>query len=249
MGASRLVSTPIMENIRLQSEMSDDFLSYTDTQQWTKLAADANATVAIEASDDGILKLNTGDLTDNNEAAVRTTNKLWTFTANTTLVAESGIQFTQGDTNKANIAFGMSSAIGANWLLDNGGGPAASQSAMMVYTIDGSTYLKCCSQVGTNQTISTSTAVPSGNVTLRVEGEAQPDGSVDVCFFYKDSTSSGILKDSTTGLPIKHKILSNDVSNAAAMYVGGYVKAGGTSSNETLRMDWIRTAKTRTRSA
>lgn len=229
----------------------DEFYSYTDTQMWTKLVADTNTTVAVDTTKvDGVLKLFTGDLTDNNEASVRSTNKQWKITANQGLMAEAGIQYTEGNTDDANIAFGFSSVIGANWLVDNGAGPATTQDAAMIYKVDGGTVWKCCSQIGTNQTISTSTTTAGGNQTLRVEVTAQPGGTADVAFFVKDTQNNGgeiQLIDSTSLKPIKHTILAGDVSSATAMYLGAYVKAGGTAANETLYVDYMGWSKTRDR--
>lgn len=221
----------------------DDFNYFVTADMWTRLVSDTNTTVSVGNADNGILALFTGDLTDNNEAAIRSTNKLWTIAANQTIVAESGINYTEGNTDDANIAFGLSSVIGADWLLDNGGGPAATQSAAMIYKVDGGTAWKCCSQVSTTSTISTSTTTAGGNQTLRIEVQAQPDGSADVKYFVADQQ----LLDSTTNQPIKHSITSTNVGNAAAMYLGAYVKAGGTTAAETLNVDYLAAEATRDR--
>jgi hypothetical protein len=63
-----------------QVELFDDFLWYLSPHLWTSLVTDTNSAVAIDA--DGVggqITVFTGDGTDNNEAALATTNELFLF--------------------------------------------------------------------------------------------------------------------------------------------------------------------------
>src|SRR5438034_6187790 len=90
----------------------DDFPQYTDTQLWTKLAADLGASVANNDGDFGLLTLTTGG-TDNNECAVKLTRKLATFTSSEAMYFETRINYQEGNTNCANVFAGIASALSA----------------------------------------------------------------------------------------------------------------------------------------
>ena len=119
-----------------------DFVNFVTAQDgWTSLAADTNASVTIDADGvGGIAVLNTGDATDNNEAALFTTQELFLAAAGKPIYAAARIQYTEANTNVSNVAFGLADIFGdANTLLDNGAGPAASFYGAMIYKVDGST--------------------------------------------------------------------------------------------------------------
>ena len=79
-----------------QFELFDDFLWHISPHLWTNLAADTNATVAIDADGvGGIVAINTGDATDNNEAALVSTNELFKFAADKPLMAECRLQYSE----------------------------------------------------------------------------------------------------------------------------------------------------------
>jgi hypothetical protein len=213
----------------------DDFASYTDTELWTKLAADAGSSVAITASTaNGVLALTTGG-TDNNEAAVYTTNKVFKFLANKPLVGVGRIQYAEANADDANVAFGFSSAFGANLLVDDGAGPASSFSGALIYKVDGGTAWKCISSVGSGQNISTSTLTPGGSSYQTFFIECRPISSTicEVTFLCYDEvggTFQPLFDSSLASLgnrAIKHQLT---YTSAAAMNFGAYVKAGGGNS-------------------
>ena len=216
----------------------DDFFSYTDAQLWTKLTADTTPTVTVGDAAKGILALYT-DATNNNEVAVKSTKEVFLIAANKPIIGEAKVQFSEANTDDANIAFGFADAIGANLLVDDGAGPKTSFSGALIYKVDGGTVWKVVSSKSTTQTISTSTTTAGGSAYQTLRIEIMPlDSATAMVTFYVDGN---VLIDSTTGKPISHTMT---YTSATEMQVGVYAKAGGANA-ETLNVDYIYAAQLR----
>jgi hypothetical protein len=212
----------------------DDFDWMISPHRWTTVASDSG-TITVANGVNGIAPLvaSDGTVADNDETYLRSTNAIFQIAADKPQMAEARVQFTEANTDDANVFFGFSSAIAANTLVDNGAGMVTSFSGACIYKVDGSTVWKCVSSIGTNQTISTSTKAAGGSAyqTLRVEIQPIDSTTAEVKFFVDEQ----ILIDATTNKPIKHVIT---YTGAAAMYVGAGVKNGDTNL-ETLNIDYI----------
>ncbi len=235
-----------------QAQKRQSVMNWTDFDEipgWlTTLAADSGASVAVGDVANGIATLTTG-ATDNNEAAVYTGKKIFQFADKRGIAVEGLIQFSEAATNKANIAFGLSSAWGANLLVDDGAGPASSFSGALIYKVDGGTAWKCISSVGSTQTISTSTATPgsSSYVNLRIEVTAVGDPAQDLAevSFFLDDKPLYDSADASRNKPIKHQMT---YTNAVAMALGFYAKAGD-GTTQTAKIDTLGYSQTRTYAA
>jgi hypothetical protein len=222
---------------RRQFTLHDDFHFFTNGGLWTKLAADASATVACEDAAKGVLVCQT-DAVDNNEAAVKTTQEIFLIADDKPIIVEGVIRFVEANTDDANVAFGLADAFGADLLVDNGQGPKTSFSGALLYKVDGGTVWKCCSSIGSTQQISTSTVTAGGTAYQTARIEIQPINSTqaEVTFFI-----DGVQLRDSNNVPIKHTIT---FTGATEMNLGAYIKAGGT-TNETLRVDVIDAAQIR----
>lgn len=227
----------------------DDFLSYNDADLWTKLAADTVATVAHEGSvGKSRLKLAV-TTTDNNEAAVATTNELFKFIANKSIVGEGLIEYAEGATNVANVAFGFADAIGANLITDDGAGVTATD-ACLIYKVDGGTTWRFHTELGTlankagdgssgapaAETISDTTAGGTTAQTLRIE--IVPRSST---VFEARPYVNGVQLKTASGIPIVHALA---LGTATDMDFGAYLKMGS-STSETLYVDYLYAAQVR----
>jgi hypothetical protein len=232
-----LQNTGVLQKARQQHEIFDDFTWYITAHQWVSLAGDANATVAHTDAAGGILAINTGDATDNNEAAVSSATEAFLFAADGVLFGECKLQYTEHNTNAANVAFGFADAIGANLITDNGAGITAG-SAALIYKADGATVWTCYLEINgsATSTASTTTAGGSAYQTLAIECLAV-DGTFIEATFYCDGQP---LRDSNSR-PIK---LRKEYASATEMDVGVYGKAGG-SSTHTVNVDYIYAAQRR----
>lgn len=216
----------------------NDFPNFTTaTDGVSSLAADIGATVAAGSTRSGVAVLTTG-ATDNNEAAVFTTNALFTLLANKPIYARGKLQYSEAATNAANVAFGFASSFGADLLVDNGGGVRTTGTSILIYKIDGGTVWRCSSRNGSNVTDTVSTTTAGGSAQSDFEIEIGDWDGVSMQCTYK--VDGAYLKDSN-GITIKHTIL---ISGATIASVGAYVKAGSGSS-EVLNVDVIYGAQLR----
>jgi hypothetical protein len=211
----------------------DDFEWYISPHRWTSLAADAGASVAVGASAQaGTVVLTTG-ATDNNEAAVATTNSPFKMADDKPLFFEARVQYAEANTDDANVYAGFADGLNsANLLVDNGAGPKTSFSGAGIYKVDGETLWRCISSKGSTQTITQSTKSAGGSLAQVLRVELQPiDASSAEATFYVDDEP---LRDAA-GNVIKHTVA---FASAAAMQAGVYAKAGGANS-EVVNVDYV----------
>lgn len=219
----------------------DDFFWLVTAHMWTTLAADTTPTVTCPDVVNGVARLFT-DTTDNNEVAVRSTIEPFKFGTDREIYAKIRLQYTEGDAgNKANVFAGFASAIGANLLVDNGGGPRVTGDICGIYKVDGGSVWKCVTQTNGTAQVSTSTKTAGGSANQELEVKVMDiPGAVtqDVTFFV-----DGVpLYDSTTGYPIRHAAV---IASATEMNVGVYAKTGGAAGGETVDVDYIYAAQRR----
>lgn len=221
--------------------VEDDFCWLISPHMWTTLAADTNATAAVAASGGavgGTIVLHTGTV-DNNEAAVATTNKPFLFADGKPAHFEALVQYAEAATSAANVAVGFGSVIGsADFLLDNGAGPAASWSGAIIYKVDGGTVWKTCSSNGTTQTITTSTTTAGGSSQQRLEIDVEGISSTTAEIVYK---VDGVQLRDTNGNVIKDTIL---YASLVQMQAGVYAKQGS-ATTEDIKVDRIVAAQLR----
>lgn len=140
----------------------DNFLWFISPHQWTSVLTDSG-TVALLTTHGGGITLNPSDGTvaDNDEAYVSWTNKNIVPTNLKPIVFQTVIQFTEGNTDDANILVGLSSTGAVDALQDNGAGPPASYSGLVFYKVDGGTNWNVEASVGGTQTTVELTALNS----------------------------------------------------------------------------------------
>ena len=217
---------------RDQIELWDDFVWYLSPHVWTNLAADAGVTAfAISDAHAGVISGATG-ATDNNEIAIKSTAEVFKFQADKPFVCEARIQYSEANTDDANVAFGLADAIGANLLVDDGAGPKTSYSGCLIYKVDGGTKWNAHSSKSTTQTATASLTVAGGSAyqVLRMEGRPVDGTNYEIVFFVDEQ----ILRDANNR-PIKHTVA---YASATEMQIGCYIKAGSANS-ETLLVDYI----------
>lgn len=227
----------------------DDFEWYVTAHRWTSLASDTNSSVACDADGPGgVLVINTGDNTDNNEAAIKTTNEIILPAPGKPWCVESRLQFTEINTSAANVAFGAMDVMGsANTILDNGSNLAASFYGAVIYKLDGETVWRCAVSAGTLSStgtvaISSATAGGSSYQTLRIQGLPVARANVSEVTFYVDEVP---LYDATSGKPIILQ-MTHGAQGTADCDVGVYCKDGATNNTLTVNVDYIAAAQKRT---
>lgn len=162
---------------------------------------------------------------------------MFKFAADGALFAEGKIQYSEHNTNAANVAFGFADAIGADLITDNGAGVTAG-SAALIYKKDGETVWRCHLECNgtTAEATSTTTAGGATYQTLAIEVMAV-DGTNVEATFYCDGQP---LRDSYNR-PIKLRVA---YASATEMDFGVYGKAGG-GSTHTILVDYLYAAQRR----
>lgn len=219
----------------------EDFDWLISPHLWTTTLTDSgSATVANGTC--GIVPLlpSDGSVADNDETYLGTTNAPVTFADGKPAFCEFLVQFSEANTDDANVFVGFSSSISANILVDDGAGMATSFSGACIYKVDGGTVWKCITSNGSTQTISTSTTTAGGSSYQRLRIEVMDFNSTTAeVVFYVNNVP---LKDSN-GIVISHKILYSGLS---ACKVAMGVKNGG-ANQETFNVDYATWAQRRGR--
>lgn len=200
---------------------------------WTTLVADGGTSAAVTDAVGGRLSMITG-ATDNNEVAVRSSFEIFLVADNKPMRLETRIQYTEANTDDANVMVGFMDALAANSLVDDGAGVRTTGNYFVFFKVDGGTVWQVRSRNDT-ETETNSTGITAGGASfqkLRIEIDNEGSGTnVEVKFFIDDIQ----CVDATTLRPIVHTIA---VASSTEMNAGLYVKAGSANS-ETLVADWF----------
>lgn len=208
----------------------DDFFYYVDADMWT-LTKDAAAAVADSDAHGGVLLFTTA-ATDNNEGYIATTQAVALLAADKPCTCQARLKFTEADTNAANVIFGWSSASGANSLLDNGGGPAASYSGAVFFKEDGQTAWAVESSNAGAQTTTRTNKTAGNGVYQKLKIDMQPISSAQASvMFWID----GYIAQDANGDAIKHSLA---LASLAAMKVIAGEKAGS-GVDQAMYLDYI----------
>lgn len=223
-------------DLKHQFGFFDDFLWYISPHMWTALAADSTATVTIDADGVGGIVAIFTDTTDNNEAALVTTNELFKLAAGKPFRAGARIQFTELTGNGANVFFGFANAMAANVIADGGAGVDSSYTDVVgIWKGDGDTVWSTHAENGSDAETGTSGAAAGGASyqELEIFGNVI-DGSIDEyeITFKVDNVP---LYDSN-GRIITHRI---SYASATEMDFGVYAKTGVSGEALTVNVDWV----------
>lgn len=226
---------PSWETKRQQFDWLDDFLGDQSDLMWVDTVTDTGTALVGDAVG-GIMVLTPSDGTvgDNDEVYLATANELFKFAADKPFAGGARIQFTETAAGIYNCFVGFVNAVGADTMLDNGGGMKVSGSTAAIYKIDGSgqTFWKCVTANNGTSTVSTSLTPIGGASYQDLEVEVLPFSSTQVkAVFRVDGVP---MKDSTTGLDIVHTVT---VASATEMQFGMGAKLGAVTNNDVLNVD------------
>ena len=218
----------------------DDFYNMASTKAtavppWTIVEDDsASGTDAVQDAAGGVYK-HYCDSDDNDEAYLISSSECWKFAAGKSLWLEARMAITQGGTNKANWAMGLSDAAGADMIQNNGAGPAASYDGAVFYGVEGSlTYGFETSNAGTQVTTAPASGWTSVSATM-----------MNLGFWFKSESASDTVAyitpyvNSVAGTP--HAIT---ISGLEEMHFFVGVKADGT-AEESFSIDYVKIVQIR----
>lgn len=211
----------------------DDFTADLDTNIWTTTASDSGtATVGDVSNGTLVLAPSDGTVADNDEIYVSLANEVFLFAANKPGYVAARIQFTEANTDDANVIFGVADAPIADTLVDNGAGPKASYSGAVFFKVDGSTVWQCENSISTTQKTTTTTTTAGGSSFQLLEIEWRPKTSTLMDVIFK-----------VDGVEVaKHVDQTYTSATEMKVFVGAKNGAG---NNESIVVDFIQFAKTR----
>lgn len=238
---SKLVTVPDGDLVRQRNHgFFDDFDHLVTADRWTTVASDGG-TVSVSDGAGGIVTLDPSDATvaDNDEAYLHTTTELFKFANEKPLIVVARVQFTEANTDDANIMFGLMDGVAANAIQDDGAGPKASYSGAVFFKADGSTKWSFESSLAGTQTTTegADTAGGSSYQTLAIEARSRDATTVEL-IPYIDPAGGVNLKQmlDANGNKIKHTITLGSPTEMAVV-LG--VKNGG-ANQETLLCDYVK---------
>ena len=222
-----------LANAKHSLAVFDDFDWYVTAHRWTATTTDSGAVTITAGTTVASLAMSDGTVADNDECYLASTNANYLVAAGKNLYGEARIQFTEANTDDANIAFGFSSSVAANIIVDDGAGLRTSGTHFVIYKVDGGTAWICESRNGSTVSRNTSSTTAGGSA-YQVLGVEIVELTTTTCTaVYK--VDGVILRDATTGQPIRHQVLYSGLSNCQ-LWAGG--KNGG-ANLETLNIDYI----------
>jgi len=193
-------------------------------------------TVAIGDAAGGVIVLTPSDGTvaDNDEAYLETPNEVFKLATGKPLYGRARIQAAETTADKVNLAFGFQNAVGADSLIDDGGGPKVSGDTLAIFKKDGGgAYWYCCAYCnGTGTTTKSKTPFVTATwYDLEIFATDNGDGTFAVTY----KIDGNYLRDFTTNAVISHSVT---IASATEMQMWLGVKLGAATNNDTLSCDY-----------
>ena len=235
--AVRTDGLPELLRLRHQFTIQDDFLRDVDSADWVTTLSDSG-TASVGDAAGGIIALvaSDGTVADNDEAYIESANEVFKFAADKPLLFEARVQFTEANTDDANILVGLLDAVGANSLQDNGAGPPASYSGAVFVKTDGGTVWQTETSNSTTQTTNELTAANVNNLAKRAVtagGAAYQTLRIE---YMPYSATNAYVSFFVDGVAVtQHDYI---FTSATEMQIGLGVKNGG-ANLETLNVDYV----------
>jgi hypothetical protein len=228
---------PDADLMPLVTGFMDDFDHIVTADRFTTLVADTTATAVVGDAAGGILTLFT-DATDNNEVAVRSTKELWKIVDAKPIEFRCRLQYSEANTDDANVMCGLMDAVGANAMVDNGAGPKTSYSGAVLYKVDGGTKWVFQTSLAATQTSTTTETTAGGSSYHAIRIVINPISStVAEAIPYIDTAGGNCpqqMRDAN-GVPIRHTIT---YASATEMNCFVYAKAGSANA-ESVLVDYL----------
>ncbi|HVI05016.1 MAG TPA: hypothetical protein VM711_02855 [Sphingomicrobium sp.] len=215
----------------------DDFQEYisgaSNGSGWTSVLK-STGTAAVGDGFGGILTV-TSAATLNDDNYVKGSHQIFGFAQNKPFMAECYLQYSEANTNKANVVFGFMSGVAAGAMQDTTGEPKTSFSGAVIYKVPGGTQWKTASSVGTTQTVNQSDTTAGGSAYTRLLIQVLPVSSTlaEVTYFV-----DGVQLKTSGGRPGQTKIkdqLTYTGSLAFSIFFG--IKPGS-GTGEVLNVDY-----------
>ena len=232
---TKLLQMPASLANKSQVEIFDDFTWFVTAHNWTSVLTDSGTATVGDAAR-GILAIacSDGTVADNDEGYVKTTAECFLFANDCPILFETRIQYTEANTDDANVAVGLSNAVAANTIVDNGAGLKTSGDMLCIFKVDGGTVWKTMYSKGNTQVVNTTTSTAGGSAyqTLRIEWRPVTSTFAEAHFFLDTQP----LIDATSLKPIVYRFDYSSSPTEMNAFVGA---KNGDTNMETLNVDYI----------
>lgn len=220
----------------------DDFTAERTDLQWIDTIADGG-TAEIADGANGIMTLSVVDSTDNDEVYLESAVETFLVAANRSLYFRTRIQFTEINTDDANIAVGFANAPGADLIIDDGAGLKTTGNWFSIYKVDGETVWRAncrnSTATGAGSALGTLSNTTAGGASYQVlEIFINDFDGTNVEVLYK--VDGQYLTDSNN-LVIRHRLAISGSTEMAAFFGA---KSGG-ANPETLNIDYCYASQNR----
>lgn len=215
-----------------QHGFADDF--YEEGGIWATTATDSGtSTVGDAVGGTVVLAPSDGTVADNDEIYFHQTVESFKFADGKAIEGECRIQFTEANTDDANVIVALLNGWAADALQDNGAGVKANASGVGFFKVDGGTNWKVFFSDSTTQEIVELTAANSLDGTAKTAGGASyqrlgfkvlANGTRLECQFFIDDV-------------LVYKIHDKTFANATEMEFGIGAK-NGAANNESIVVDY-----------
>ena len=235
--AVRTDGLPELLRLRNQFTIQDDFTRDVDSADWVTTLTDTG-TASVGDAAGGILALvpSDGTVADNDEAYVESANEVFKFAADKPLLFEARVQFTEANTDDANILVGLMDAVAANSLQDNGAGPPASYSGAVFFKVDGGTVWQTETSLSTTQTTNELTSTNVNNLSKKSQTAGGSAYQVLRIEYMPYSSTNAYVTFFVDGVAVaQHDYV---FTSATEMQIALGVKNGG-ANLETLNVDYV----------
>jgi hypothetical protein len=223
--------------------IEDDFTVDIDAAEWVSTLTDSG-TASVGDAVGGVLALvpSDGTVADNDEACIESPNETFLFANNKPIVFEARVQFTEANTDDANVLVGLLDAVGANTILDDGAGPKASYSGAVFFKVDGGTVWQCETSIAGTQTTTELSATNANNLSKKAQTAGGASYQTLRIEFLPYSSTAALVNFSIDGVHCASHEFT--YTSATEMQIGAGVK-NGSANNETLNIDYIVCAQAR----
>lgn len=175
-----------------------------------------------------------GSVADNDEAYLATPNAVFLFAPGRPLYGRARLKFSEVTPGVANVCFGFQNAVGADSIVDNGGGLKVSGSTLAVYKIDGEQVFRVASANNGASTVTKTNKAATAGVWYDVELFAADNGDGTAAVSFK--IDGQYLRDGNNQI-VTHSVA---VASATLMQLFAGVKLGAATNNDTLTLDfWL----------
>lgn len=212
--------------------ISDDF-GYFNTDRWAVAGGTSQLVEVVEDGVGGLLGIATDSI--NNDDVYVQSGEHFKFQDDCPLRFECLMQYSEANTNAANVLLGLMDAPSAGDLGDDGAGLPASYSGCLFYKLDGESFWRFESSVGATQTSTALSHTAGGSAYHRFGILFQPITSTaaEVIPFFDGAQCTDYFDNS----PVKHVI---SFTGATEMAVAFGLKSGGTGNvAESMLVDWV----------